>query len=94
MTEPAKIRIQTDGTLGHVEFDGVDISNAIDGLRFEHHAGRLPRVELRPIVVELDAALHGAGKVFIPDETRQLLTQLGWTPPAEPVTTDQEPMRA
>lgn len=66
-----------------IAIDGADISpRAIAGLSLQAEAGDIPRLTLD--VVALDVTkLGGKMEIFLPDETRELLVALGWTPPAE-----------
>lgn len=84
MSPAHDVRIELDETgRGQVVLDGRDISRAVRGLRLHAGVGELTTVELElPVVVvsELSGALVLAG---LEDEVRELLVELGWTPPAE-----------
>lgn len=69
-------------TGGTVMLDGEDISDGVRGLTLEAAVGEVTRVTLDiPVVVTSEAADNV--EVFMPDQTRDLLIKLGWTPPSE-----------
>ncbi|MFJ9037470.1 hypothetical protein ACIRF8_12885 [Streptomyces sp. NPDC102406] len=86
MTErqPRSLRISTPaGRGGHlVELDGVDVSRALYGLTLTVAAGGPPTAVLNVVAKEIPTELDGV-RAHLPDATRELLVQLGWTPPAE-----------
>lgn len=84
------IRVTSDGVGGHVQLDGVDISDGVYGITLKFKAGHLPNLELELPMIQTETDAN----VIILDKTRDLLIQLGWTPPAERIITDEEPMRA
>mgnify|MGYP001590970601 CR=1 FL=1 len=74
---PVKITL---GFPPRVEVAGTDISNAISGLTLTADAGSLSVLTLTLPIIEA-GELDGEARVFIPDETKDLLMSLGWTPP-------------
>lgn len=79
-----KLRIGSDGTIANVQLDGLDISSVLDAVDLKLRPGCLPEVRLGVLVHDLTTEVEGT--VVIPDETRDLLVRLGWTPPAEEAT--------
>lgn len=75
-----KVRFQT-GEKNSLELDGVDISHSITGFGVEFDVDQFPRVRLdvAGTCVELD--LEDA-EVLVNEAARDVLIQLGWTPPA------------
>lgn len=74
--------ISASRTMATVELDGVDVSKAVCGLTMKMKAGHLPNVVLEVLV--LDLSTESEADARIPDETRELLLKLGWTPPEQP----------
>jgi len=81
--EPAAVgdalHLKTDGT-GTMHVRGIDISDAVTGVRIEHRAG-IPvvvRVDLRGVEVR-----SGFGQVELPPAAVEALIALGWTPPGD-----------
>jgi phage protein D len=66
-----------------IMLDDHDISGAIRGIDLTIHVGALPRAELDLLILEV-ASHRMAADITIPDSTRELLIQLGWTPPEAP----------
>lgn len=81
---PGKLRISSDGIVGNVQLDGQDVSHALAGLKLRMAAGELPQATLDVLVHDLSTEVEA--RVVIPQETRDLLVRLGWTPPAEEAT--------
>lgn len=79
---PGALRISGTGMPGGttVELDGRDVSRYLRGAIVRLDAGHLPTVTLDVVVHDLSAETAET-HVVIPDETRELLTRLGWTPP-------------
>ncbi|MCO1575018.1 hypothetical protein M8C13_04495 [Crossiella sp. SN42] len=63
-----------------VEFSGRPLP-AVNVLRFRRQVGELPHLLLS---IDLDRPADiGGGVVELDEQTRALLTKLGWTPPGE-----------
>ena len=76
-----RIRIDTQtGATTVVEVNGLDIASAVTGADIRLEAGRFPEVRLELAVVT--SIYFNRVEISIPDETRQALIQLGWTPPS------------
>jgi len=67
----------------HVEVNGHDISTALRGLSLELSVGNLPKVELDLCVVDVTDFAMTEVQLHIPDDVRDALVKLGWTPPPE-----------
>lgn len=76
-THPVKI---TAGFSSTVEIGGVDLSAAVSGLSLTIDHGNLPRLVLTLPIID-GGEVDGEAVVVIPDETKDLLLSLGWTPP-------------
>jgi hypothetical protein len=85
--QPRTLRIgRSEKGLGHcVELDGHDIANAILGLTVAFKGGEMPTASLDLVLDEIPTETEDV-RVHLPDETRDLLVRLGWTPPAEEPT--------
>jgi hypothetical protein len=79
------LRINGPGHTSRVQLDGEDISSALTGMRLHLAAGSVPTATLELALWEAPTELD-AVRVMVPDETRELLVRLGWTPPAEEAT--------
>lgn len=75
-----KVRIQT-GETNRLELDGVDISHSITGFTVQFGVDHLPLVRL-DVVADPEMDLEFA-EVLVDERSREVLTQLGWTPPTE-----------
>ena len=84
---PKALRInRQESGLGHrVELDGIDIANSILGLTVTITAGEMPAATLNLVLDEIPTDTDEV-RVRLPQETRDLLVRLGWTPPAEEAT--------
>jgi hypothetical protein len=72
-----------NGETGHVVLDGVDIGTCVVGAVLYLSPGRGPHVVLELLPGE--TALHSdVAHVEVGGLTRDVLTRLGWTPPAAP----------
>lgn len=82
--QPRTLRISTptDRSGQVVELNGVDISRALLGLTLYVRAGEMPTAFLDVIAEEIPTELDEV-RAYLPEATRDLLVQLGWTPPAE-----------
>jgi hypothetical protein len=77
------LRITSEArTMAKIELDGTDVSNAVKGLTLTMKPGQLPTAVLEIPVVDLSSE-PGEANVHISDATRDLLVQIGWTPPTE-----------
>lgn len=81
MTKHALLLDLVDGR-GVVILDGHDVSAGVRSLNLEVQARQAIRVVLEPVVHTIHATAAEA-TVTIPHTTAQLLTTLGWTPPAD-----------
>lgn len=78
-----KLRITSGpNTTATVELDGADVSRAVCGLTLTMKPGHLPTAVLEVPLLDVSAGT-GELNVHIPDEARDLLLKLGWTPPGE-----------
>ncbi len=86
-SQPHMLRIgRRDNGLGHnAELDGVDISNSILGLTVTFKGGEMPAATLDVVLDEIPTETDEVC-VRLPQDTRDLLVRLGWTPPAEEAT--------
>lgn len=75
--------ITSSGVHHRLTLDGVDVSGGCRHVTLDLEAGDVPELRLELVIPEVRTT---AGKVdvIVPDDTRELLKQLGWTPPAEP----------
>lgn len=66
-----------------ITIDGTDISpQALAGLSIKAGTDGVPRLTLDVVAVDV-TKVGGQMEILIPDETRGLLVELGWTPPAD-----------
>lgn len=80
----AKFSMRSNGARDQVvELNGVDVSSSISEVRIQAAAGQITEVELSIPVFELQTVSDDKAKVFLASGCHELLTQLGWTPPAE-----------
>ncbi|MFD5057421.1 hypothetical protein [Streptomyces sp. NPDC058394] len=78
--QPRTASIHLNGPTGTVILDGQDISHCIRGFTLTADAGDIPTLDLDVVLHEAD--VEGQALVHIPARTAELLTALGWTPPA------------
>lgn len=80
--QPGELRISGSGLPGgtKVELDGQDVSNSLTGLTFRIGLESRPTAVLDIVLRDLSVAVENPGLV-VPGATRELLIQLGWTPP-------------
>lgn len=71
-----------DGYGHRVVLDGQDIANSILGLTVAFKGGESPAATLDLVLDEIPTETDDV-RVHLPEETRDLLVRLGWTPPAE-----------
>ncbi|WP_201296775.1 hypothetical protein [Nocardiopsis sp. FR26] len=64
-------------TIGDTEVS----AQALTGLTLRAEAGDTPRLTLDVLALDV-TKVGGQMEILIPDETRALLVELGWTPPA------------
>ena len=69
-------------TEAKVTLDGRDISKALRGIRIDVEYGEPIAAHLELVVYQFHAPNLDGATVQIPEATRELLIQLGWTPPA------------
>lgn len=81
---PGALRISGTGLPGGtaVELDGMDITSAIDALSLRLSVSEHPTGVLNVLLHKVDTEVENP-RLVVPDETRDLLVRLGWTPPAE-----------
>jgi hypothetical protein len=63
--------------------DGVNVADAVRGVKINLEAGCIPQIELDLVVVDVSADLAHP-QILVPASTRHLLIELGWTPPMPP----------
>lgn len=82
--QPHTLRIgRSEKGLGHrVELDGHDIAHLILGLTIAIKGGEMSTATLNLVLDEIPTETDDV-RVHLPQETRDLLVRLGWTPPAE-----------
>ncbi|MFF9271140.1 hypothetical protein [Streptomyces rochei] len=81
-TRPGKLRIVSTGGPGaQVEVDGENIASILTGLTLRMGVGDMPTATLDLVVYDLGT--EAEVRFEVPDECRDLLVRLGWTPPAE-----------
>lgn len=73
---------QREGIFHSVELNGQDVSGALRGLNVNIRAGEIPSVTMNVLVEKTEGDFPEAD-LYIPEATRQLLIQFGWTPPVE-----------
>ncbi|MFJ5888093.1 hypothetical protein [Streptomyces californicus] len=79
MERHASIRLS--GSQGTVLIDGQDISHCVRGVTFTGDVRTTPCLELDLVLEELQH--DGRAQVYLPARVAELLTALGWTPPAD-----------
>lgn len=77
-----QFRLSSHGYAGTVHLDGQDISRAVRDVTVKMRAGDVPQVTLGLAVHTLDESDIDA-EVRISEDTRTLLSRLGWTPPGD-----------
>lgn len=77
----AEIKLEgPTATSGHIKLDGTDVSSGVRGFVLRSEVGELTRLELDVLVLDTQQ-FDGEVSVIIPDETREALIAIGWTPP-------------
>lgn len=82
MKSTLRISRRDSGMGHHVELDGHDIANSVLGMSLELKAGHETTATLHLVLDEIPTDTDEV-RAHLPDETHDLLVQLGWTPPAE-----------
>lgn len=77
-----KLRLTGSGLPGgtRVELDGVDVASSLTGMSLSIGLDDKPQAVLDVVLYELDTNLDGV-QFVVPPKTREVLIQLGWTPP-------------
>ncbi|WP_405531513.1 hypothetical protein OG592_27035 [Streptomyces avidinii] len=77
-----KLRLTGSGLPGgtQVELDGVDMAPGLTGVTLRIGVDDKPQAILDVLLWELDTELDGV-QFVVPPKTREVLIQLGWTPP-------------
>lgn len=78
MDTQVDIRLQPDGR-HHLLLNGQDISHCVQGVTFDGHPGPDSVLWLHIHVPTI--TVGGQVQVLLGEDTRSLLTGLGWTPP-------------
>ena len=75
------VEIQHEGLSGRVVVNGMDISSAVRGLRWESEVGSVPRMTLDLHLFDVTTVGSPETEIVVPIATRDTLIALGWTPP-------------
>ncbi len=92
MVGPSKLHVSGGPRRLDVTLDGQEIGNALTGVTVTLGSGQFPTAELHAAILTAD--VDGEMVVVkLPEATRALLVQLGWTPPPDgpSATTPDEP---
>lgn len=81
-------RIRSQGTMGTVEVNDHDLSEATGGYTLVHKAGSIAELTLDLVIHDTD--IDGKMHVRIPPQTEAALVALGWTPPPKDERPDQD----
>ena len=65
-----------------VTLDGTDVSRGLTGLTLRADVDDMPRLTLDVLTLDI-TKVGGQMEILIPDHTRELLVELGWTPPTD-----------
>lgn len=86
---PHKISISNTGPIstGPVILDGHNIADVVQRIRVDLDAGRPSHVELTLNLVEVQALDCEQAEILLAPEHHEVLTRLGWTPPADALST-------
>ncbi|WP_326677686.1 hypothetical protein [Streptomyces sp. NBC_01237] len=84
--------IAMSGTQGTIRLDGQDISSCVQRLTLTGDVRTGTHLELGLVLEEVQH--DGQTQVYLPARTAELLTALGWTPPADsdPTAADLHPL--
>lgn len=77
-------RVQIEHTTpGHarVLLDGHDISHAVRAMTWEFEVDHVPQLILDLPIHDITSLDSEDTEILIPDDTREALIKLGWTPP-------------
>lgn len=74
------VLVEQRGRTGSVFLDDVDISTAVCAVRADLSARDMPVIELS-VLARVTTLKVDKAAVTLPEATRKLLLQLGWTPP-------------
>ncbi len=64
-----------------LEVDGTDIAQAVTAAVISYHGGRTPTLTLELALTQGLTVDEDSAAVELGEQTRTLLTRLGWTPP-------------
>ena len=78
-----KIKLGELGFDSTIELDGTDLSHAVRRIDVSAQPGNLTQVTLDLGVVEVQRLDAEKADVLIPDDAKDALIALGWTPPQE-----------
>lgn len=87
MTNTHTLAIHSKGTHATVHLDGTDIAHALTGIALTLGVNKAATATLDLVIVDVTEVQDTEARIVIPDATRDLLVQLGWTAPPE--ATDQ-----
>lgn len=76
---------QTEGVFHNAKLNGDDVSRFLRGVNVSIAAGEVPAVTLDLIVEKITLDFPEA-RLYLADGVRELLTEFGWTPPAEEIS--------
>ena len=77
-----KFELTAEGIIGgSVVIDGLDVSSSVRAYDLHAEVGKIPVLVLD--LLPFDRSVSGQAHVRVPDKTRAVLVQLGWTPPEE-----------
>lgn len=78
-----ELTVSPSGLSDRVLVDGTDLADACRGYTLRATVNEVPQLTLELDVVDQAAAVSGEAVVDVSDATRQLLVELGWTPPGQ-----------
>lgn len=82
MNDLHSFKLTSNGFRGRLEIDGVDLSDAVRAVTVRHEVDNLPTVTVELCLFTGD--VNGSEAIaHLPDETRDALIALGWTPPQD-----------
>lgn len=77
------ITAKAPGEHSTVTLDGHDIARALTGLTLTLGVGQVPTATLDLLLLDITEVQDAETRILVPDATRDVLTALGWTAPAE-----------
>lgn len=81
--ESKRVHLEVDGAgMGTLTVDGHSLGNAVQATSIHSRAGHATRVELELLATDVSTQCEPE-QILIPEETREALIALGWTPPQE-----------